>query len=223
FEGSMNEAPVWSVDGSEIIYASRDTPSERAAIYRRRADGNGPRQLVARLDGDADPGAVSADSRWVAATLWNRPGGNPQIWAVPLVPGEKAHPLLAGEPGTHDPRISPDGRWLAYTSSESGRDEIYVVPFAGGGGKWQVTTVGGHSSRWSPDGAHLDYLTSDNILTEVDVKSGGGFEIGAARALFRLDVNPVSSSDYDLTADGRVIANGGEADPTPLTLVANWR
>jgi hypothetical protein len=55
------------------------------------------------------------------------------------------------------------------------------------------------------------------------VKSGGGFEIGAARALFRLDVNPVSSSDYDLTADGRVIANGGEADPTPLTLVANWR
>jgi len=223
FEGSMNEAPVWSVDGSEIIYASRDTPSERAAIYRRRADGNGPRQLVARLDGDADPGAVSADSRWVAATLWNRPGGNPQIWAVPLVPGEKAHPLLAGEPGTHDPRISPDGRWLAYTSSESGRDEIYVVPFAGGGGKWQVTTSGGHSSRWSPDGAHLDYLTSDNILTEVDVKSGGGFEIGAARALFRLDVNPVSSSDYDLTADGRVIANGGEADPTPLTLVANWR
>lgn len=223
FEGSMNEAPVWSVDGNEIIYASRDTPSERAAIYRRRADGNGPRQLVARLDGDADPGAVSADGRWVAATLWNRPGGNPQIWAVPLVPGEKAHPLLAGEPGTRDPRISPDGRWLAYTSSESGRDEIYVVPFVGGGGKWQVTTAGGHSSRWSPDGTHLDYLTSDNILTEVDVKSGGGFEIGAARALFRLDVNPVSSSDYDLTADGRVIANGGEADPTPLTLVANWR
>ncbi len=223
FEGSMNEAPVWSVDGSEILYASRDTPSERAAIYRRRGDGNGPRQLVARLDGDADPGSVSADGRWVVATLWNRPQVNPQIWAVPLVPGEKAHPLLAGALGTHDPRISPDGRWLAYTSSESGRDEIYVVPFAGGGGKWQVTTAGGHSSRWSPDGAHLDYLTGDNILTEVDVKSGGGFEIGAARALFRLDVNPVSSSDYDLTADGRVIANGGEADPTPLTLVANWR
>jgi Tol biopolymer transport system component len=223
FEGSMNEAPVWSVDGSEIIYASRDTPSERAAIYRRRADGNGPRQLVARLDGDADPGAVSADGRWVAATLWHEPGVNPRIWAVPLVPGEKAHPLLAGEIAAHDPRISPDGRWLAYTSNESGRDEIYVIPFLGGGGKWQLTTAGGHSSRWSPDGTHLDYLTSDNVLTEVDVKSGGGFEIGAARALFRLDVNPVSSSDYDVTADGRVIVNGGEADPSPLTLIANWR
>lgn len=222
FEGSMNEAPVWSADGSEIIYAARDTPAERAAIYRRRADGNGPRQLVARLDGDADPGAVSADGHWVVATLWTRPGVS-QLWAVPLVPGDNAHPLLGGALGTRDPRISPDGRWLAYTSSESGRDEIYVVPFVGGGGKWQVTTAGGHSSRWSPDGSHIDYLTSDNILTEVDVKSGGGFEIGAARALFRLDVNPVSSSDYDLTADGRVIANGGEADPTPLTLVANWR
>ncbi|MEA2236756.1 MAG: eukaryotic-like serine/threonine-protein kinase [Thermoanaerobaculia bacterium] len=223
FEGSMNEAAVWSADGSEIIYAARDTPSEKAAIYRRRADGNGPRQLVARLDGDADPGAVSADGRWVAATLWRGRGVNPQIWAVPLVPNEKAHAVIAGEFATHDPRISPDGRWLAYTSNESGRDEIYVVPFLGNGGKWQVTTAGGHSSRWSPDGTHLDYLTSDNVLTEVDVKSGGGFEIGAARTLFRLDVNPVSSSDYDLTADGRVVANGGEADPSPLTLVANWQ
>jgi Tol biopolymer transport system component/predicted Ser/Thr protein kinase len=222
FEG-LNEAPVWSADGNEIIYASRDARPEKAAIYRRRADGNGPRQLVVRLEGDADPGAVSADGRWVAATLWRGPGVNPQIWAVPLVPGEKAHPLIAREVASHDPRISPDGRWLAYTSNESGREEIYVVPFLGGGGKWQVTTAGGHSSRWSPDGTHLDYLTSDNVLTEVDVKSAGGFEIGAARALFRLDVNPVSSSDYDLTADGRVIANGGEADPSPLTLVANWR
>jgi eukaryotic-like serine/threonine-protein kinase len=223
FEGSMNEAPVWSADGSEIIYAARDAPSELAAIYRRRADGNGARQLVARLSGDTDPGSVSPDGRWVAATLWRGRGANPQIWAVPLVPGEPPRPIIATEFATHDPRISPDGRWLAYTSNESGRDEIYVVPFLGGGGKWQVTTVGGHSSRWSPDGAHLDYLTSDNVLTEVDVKSGGGFEIGASRGLFRLDVNPVSSSDYDLAADGRVVVNGGEADPSPLTLVTNWR
>jgi Tol biopolymer transport system component len=223
FEGSMNEAPVWSAGGDEIIYAARDAPSERAAVYRRRADGNGPRLLVARLDGDADPGSVSADGRWVAITLWRGRGVNPHIWAVPLVPGEKPHAVIEGEFATHDPRVSPDGRWMAYTSNESGRDEIYVVPFAGGGGKWQLTTAGGHSSRWSPDGTHLDYLTSDNVLTEVDVKSGGGFEIGAARSLFRLDVNPVSSSDYDIAADGRVIANGGEADPSPLTLVANWR
>ena len=222
FEGSMNEAPVWSADGSEIIYAARDARAELAAVYRRRADGNGPRQLVARLGGDADPGSVSPDGRWVAVSLW-RAGPNPQIWVVPLVPGEQPRSLIAGEFAAHDPRISPNGRWLAYTSSESGRDEIYVVPFLGSGGKWQVTTGGGHSARWSPDGAHLDYLTNDNTLTEVDVQSSGGFAITATRARFRLDANPISSSDYDLAADGRVIANGGEADTSPLTVVANWR
>jgi WD40 repeat protein len=222
FEGSMNEAPVWSADGSEIIYAARGEPSERNAIYRRRADGNGPRQLVARLSGDADPGSVSPDGRWTAVSLWTDPA-NPQIWALPLVPGEQPRSLTAGKFAAHDPRISPDGRWLAYTSNENGRDEIYVVPFLGPGGKWQVTTAGGHSSRWSPDGAHLDYLTSDNTLTEVDVQKGSSFGVTATRPRFRLDVNPVSSSDYDLAPDGRVIANGGEADPSPLTVVANWR
>ncbi len=221
FEGSGNEAPVWSADGNEIIYASRDTPAEKAAIYRRRADGNGPRQLVARLNGDADPGASSPDGRWVVVSLWENPT-TPQIWAVPLVAGEQPRALIAGQFGAHDPRISPDGRWLSYTSNESGREEIYVVPFPGSGGKWQVTTGGGRSSRWSPDGKHLDYLTSDNTLTEVDLQSGGGFAITATRPRYRLDVNPVSSSDYDLAPDGRVIANGGEADPSPLTLVANW-
>jgi Tol biopolymer transport system component len=222
FEGSMNEAPVWSPDGSEIIYAARDAPNERASIYRRRADGNGPRQLVARLSGDADPGSVSPDGRWVAVSLWTNPAA-PQIWAVPLVAGEQPRSLIAGKFAAHDPRISPDGRWLAYTSNESGRDEIYVIPFLGTGGKWQVTTGGGHSARWSPDGAHLDYLTADNTLTEVDVQTRGGFAVTATRPRYRLDVNPVSSSDYDLAADGRVIANGGEADPSPLTVVANWR
>jgi eukaryotic-like serine/threonine-protein kinase len=222
FEGSMNEAPVWSHDGSEIIYAARDQPTERAAIYRRRADGNGPRQLVGRLDGDADPGAVSADGRWVAVSLWRNPAA-PQIWAVPLIAGAQPRSLIAGDFAAHDPRISPDGRWLAYTSNESGRDEIYVVPFLGTGGKWQVTTSGGHSSRWSPDGLHLDYLTADNTLTEVDVQTATTFAITATRPRYRLDVNPVSSSDYDLALDGRVIANGGEADPSPVTVVANWR
>jgi Tol biopolymer transport system component/predicted Ser/Thr protein kinase len=222
FEGSMNEAPVWSANGNEIIYAARDAPTELAAIYRRRADGNGPRQLVARLGGDADPGSTSPDGRWVVVSLW-RARANPQIWAVPLVPGEQPRAIIAGDFAAHDPRISPDGRWLAYTSNESGRDEIYVIPFLGSGGKWQVTTNGGHSSRWSPDGAHLDYLTTENTLTEVDVQSGGGFVVTATRARFGLDVNPGSSSDYDLAADGRVIANGGEADPSPLTVIANWR
>ena len=219
FEGSGNEAPVWSADGTEIIYAARDAPNQRASIYRRRADGNGPRQLVARLSGDADPGSVSPDGRWVAVSLWTNPAA-PQIWAVPLVPGAQPRPVIAGTFAAHDPRISPDGRWLAYTSNESGRDEI---PFLGPGGKWQVTTAGGHSARWSPDGAHLDYLTADNTLTEVDVQSRGGFAVTATRPRYRLDVNPVSSSDYDLAPDGRVIANGGEADPSPVTVVVNWR
>jgi Tol biopolymer transport system component len=222
FEGSMNEAPVWSHDGSEIIYAARDEPAERAAIYRRRADGNGPRQLVARLAGDADPGSVSPDGKWVAVSLWQNPAA-PQIWAVPLTPGDPPRAIITGDFAAHDPRISADGRWLAYTSNESGRDEIYVVPFLGTGAKWQVTTTGGHSSRWSPDGAHLDYLTADNTLTEVDVQTATTFAITATRPRYRLDVNPVSSSDYDLTSDGRVIANGGEADPSPVTVIANWR
>lgn len=222
FEGSMNEAPVWSADGSEIIYGARDNTGELAAIYRRAANGNGPRQLVARLGGDADPGSVSPDGKWVAISLWP-PHASPEVWSVPLVAGETSRRIIAGAFAAHDPRISTDGRWLAYTSNESGRDEIYVVPFLGGAGKWQVSTSGGHSARWSPDGQHLYYLTPDNVLTEVDVKSAAAFAVSGTRSLFRLDVNPISSSDYDVAPDGRIIANAGEADPSPLTLVVNWK
>jgi serine/threonine-protein kinase len=178
FAGEENATPVWSPDGQRIVYSSR----EKGGPYNLwwiRADGGGNAQ---RLTQSKVPQAASSwrsDGKVIAFTQDN-PGTNLDIMTLP-VEGDEKSGWRPGEPKTFlnsssaeaEPIFSPDGRWLAYESSESGSYEVYVRPFPGPGGKWQISTGGGVLPRWSRNGKELFYRTTDSKIMVVTYAGSG--------------------------------------------------
>jgi Tol biopolymer transport system component len=122
--------------------------------------------------------------------------------------------------------FSPDGRFVAYSSDEAGRSEVYVTPFPGLGAKWQVSPAGGQQPRWSRDGRELFYVDPANHLTVMDVvPSGAGVEFGAPRRLFQIYGSFKTVIRYDLAPDGRrllVSRDATDDSAAPLTLITDW-
>jgi len=121
--------------------------------------------------------------------------------------------------------LSPDGRWIVYVSDESGRNEVYVVPFPGPGGRWQVSTAGGHWPRWRRDGREIFYLDPTTRLMAADVDGRGAeFDIGAVRPLFEARLVLNQRYMYDVSPDGQRFPVNTLVDtaPQPITLVVNW-
>ena len=122
--------------------------------------------------------------------------------------------------------FSPDGRWVAYVSNESGTNEVFVASFPDPSGKWQISTGGGTNPRWSGDGQELFYLAADNKMVAVEIDGGGSnLEVGQALPLFQAQVNPGGWEAYDVSADGqRFLINTGSGMTvlSPITLVLNW-
>ncbi len=128
-----------------------------------------------------------------------------------------------GNNGQSDSRFSPDGRFLAYDSDESGRFEVYVQAFPGPGGKWQVSSAGGNIPHWRGDGKELFYLSLDNKIMAVPLETTPAFHAGAPAPLFA--VHPGAGAVYDVAADGkRFLVNSLPADQgsPPLSLLVNW-
>jgi serine/threonine-protein kinase len=126
------------------------------------------------------------------------------------------------------PRFSPDGRWLAYLSNESGRFEIYVQPYPGPGGKWQISTEGGTEPVWNPNGRELFYRSGDKMFA-VDVATQPGFSAGKPRMLFegKYEPAPATFPNYDVSADGQhflmlKLMEQAEEAPTQINVVLNW-
>jgi dipeptidyl aminopeptidase/acylaminoacyl peptidase len=169
----------------------------------------------------------SPDGKWIVVSR-GRPA---DLWLVPVgAPGAAVQYLHSGFNKTQA-QVSPDGRWMAYTTYESGRDEVYVDSFPTGGHRRQVSVSGGMQARWKRNGGELFYLTPDQTLMTVPVTSGPGrFEYGRATPLFRTRLVPTGSqipgwlTMYDVTADGqRFLLNGAPAAPEPpITVVLNW-
>jgi Tol biopolymer transport system component len=149
---------------------------------------------------------------------------NLQIWFADLASGRKCTAFQTSALFQSDSRISPDGRWLAFTSDESGRTEVYVVPFPSGTGKWQVSVAGGGLPRWRGDGRELYYLAVDNKIMAAPVQADSSFRAGSPVPLFAIHPN-LGSGVFDVAADGkRFLVNSLPADLSspPLTLIANW-
>jgi Tol biopolymer transport system component len=123
-------------------------------------------------------------------------------------------------------RFSPDGKWFAYSSNESGKQQVYVLPLSGNRGKWQVSTEGGIRPHWSRDGKVVYYISTDSKMMAVDVSARGDvFNAGAPRVLFPVKLKAIPGNAFDPTPDGkRFIINtpAEQAEVIPLTLVQNW-
>jgi hypothetical protein len=149
------------------------------------------------------------------------------LWVLPLFGERRPEPFARTDFQESGGRFSPDGRWIAYTSNESGRFEVYVQSFPASGGKWQVSNGGGASPRWRRDGRELFYLSADGKLMAVEVDgSSDTFEADVPGPLFEPRVGSISGdSPYDVAADGRrflVKVLVEETAPAPVTVVLNW-
>jgi Tol biopolymer transport system component len=213
-----NNAPVWSADGKWIAYFSlRDGKS---TIYRKPSDGSGAEELLVADDRGVIPTDWSRDGKML---LYHRGplGGPNDLWLFPLE-GERKPRMLLAHAG--DGVLSPDGHWLAYDSIESGSPEVYVVPFGGGAGKWQVSPSGGGIPQWSGDGKELYYMDGTSSIQAVAVKQeGGALQFGAPQALVsRLTI--LSVPFFSVTPDGKkiLVAHVAQQVSPSVTVVTNF-
>jgi Tol biopolymer transport system component len=214
--------PIWSPDGKQIVFSC-----ERNGYFSLCLKPSSGVQEQALLSEAADdtPTSWSRDGRYIAYSRLAIPGNTrSDVWILPLFGDRKPFPFLASPAEENDATFSPDGKWMAYMSYESGRNEIYVTSFPTRSSKWQVSTSGGREPRWRADGKELFYFSSDNVLTAVEVKtSTSGLELGVARPLFTIQLRAFRGA-FDVSADGRhflVNAIANENLP-PLMLVTNW-
>src|SRR5215813_3127910 len=189
--------------------------------------GAGKEVLLLKTDLTKNPTDWSADGRYILYTV-NDPKTKFELWVLPLFGDQKPFPFLQTEFNERFGRFSPDGRWIAYASDESGDWQVYVQNFPAGGGKWQVSTNGGSFPAWRRDGKELYYVSPDKKVMAVDVKGAGGtFERGVPKALFDLKVSSFVSiqARFAVTADGqRFLVNNtiGENASSPIAVVLNW-
>jgi eukaryotic-like serine/threonine-protein kinase len=225
FDPAQDLFAVWSPDGSRIVFGSdREGPRN---LYQRSAKGADKEELLLKSDFNAYPVDWSHDGRYIAYVI-NDPKTKIDVWVLPVTGDQKPFPFAKTEASERGARFSPDGKWLAYVSDESGVPQIYVETFPSSGGKWQVSTSGGYHIAWRQDGKELFYVAADRKMMAVDIKGeGANFEAGPPTPLFELRVPNYTGSQaqFAVTPDGQkfLIANThGENKSEPITVALNW-
>jgi serine/threonine-protein kinase len=222
FEGSVNVAPVWTPDGKRIAFGSdKDGPLN---IYWEMADGSGGLERLTPSEYPQGPYSWSPNGELLAFGQY-QPG--PEIWVLRLS-DRKAQPFLQTPAVSGAAQFSPDGRWMAYVSDESGRQEIYVQPYPGPGGKWQISTGGGNEPIWNRNGRELFYRSGDKLMA-VDVTSQPSFSVGKTKMLFegRYVETTLTFPFYDVSPDGQkflMLKPTDQKQPalTQINVVLNW-
>ncbi len=218
---------TWSVDSKTLYYSSNTKGANH--IYSKRADGSGSEETVlATPESSEIPYCLSPDGHYLVYTrrLLNDPGGNVDIWALPLMGDRKPFPVVQTPFADAGPAVSPAGKWMAYQNNESGRTEVYLTAFPDGGARWQASTNGGADPRWRWDGKELYFLDPTDNLMAVDVDiSGGTPRLGVPHTLFQAIGVQRQVGSYVVTGDGKkFLINSGSTQQgnEPLTLVQNW-
>lgn len=224
--GPIGQAdPIWSLDGKTIFYSSG---AAATYIVAKAADGSTPERIVLQeKDTREFPESFSPDGRYLVylrKALQNET--NYHIWVLPLFGDGKPFPIVQSTFEERFPEVSPDGKWMAYQSNESGRWETYITAFPGGGAKWQVSSIGGASPQWRGDSRELFYLDPSDNLVAVDVNaSGSAIQLGTPHILFQAVGIQRDYGPFNVTADGKkFLLNSGnlKEGSDPFTLVQNW-
>jgi Tol biopolymer transport system component/tRNA A-37 threonylcarbamoyl transferase component Bud32 len=211
--------PVWSADGSKVVYRSdRKGPPD---IYEITPGAPGSEREVLALPGVQDPEDVSRDGRFLMYLNDTQMAAS-DVWLLPLFGDRKPVPWLKTRFAVTSPRFSPDGRWIAYESDESGDPEVYVARTEGAGEKQRLSTAGGRLPRWRRDGKELDYVTPDGFLMAVPISFGTRLEAGTPVQLFHAEA---VIENYDVTPDGSrflVSTPSEKVRESPIRVIVNW-
>ena len=218
-------AAVWSPNGREIVFQSRR--GGHFDLYRKAADGAGAEAVVIADATEKSATSWSPDGRFILYQALGARSGL-DIWVLPLFGDKKPFPFVATPYEERFARFSPDGRWVLYASSESGVSEIYVAPFPGPGGKWQISSAGGLYPRWHPNGKEVFFVSFDGKMMSATITTGAGsVRVDALRPLFDVRVPQGLQRDfYDVSPDGQrflMVVPDEETSSTSLTLIVNWR
>ena len=214
---------VWSRDGTRLAYRSAGA---KIGVWVKQLSGLEPEKRIAEVEGQADfvPNSWSLDDQQILAT---NQGSSSHLILLPAA-GGTVTPFLAGKGSQTNGIISPDGKWVAYASDESGDSEVYVSTFPGGQGKWQVSRGGGTEPRWRGDNKEIFYIGAKGMLMSVPVSNQTGFSTGTPVALFQTRGRaPISSTDvftYDVAKDGNRFLVNRYVKPehvVPLTILLN--
>ncbi len=227
FDPASDDVGVWSPDGATLVYGS-ETGNVPANVYTMRSAGGQEPEPILKSDDAKIPATVTPDGKTLVYSRQNLQKGTVDVWTVALDGDHQTKSFLETNFNNFQPALSPDGRWLAYASNETGRYEVYLRSFPEGGATVQVSAAGGAQPRWRRDGRELFYLALDGTLTAVPVRLQAAPDVGAAKALFRIPslfslVN-TTTPQYDVTADGQrfLVIAPVEGKVTPLTIVLNW-
>jgi len=217
-----NDFPLWTPDGKRVVFQS--DRNNAMGFYWKQADGTGPEEELLRVPRDHQviANSFSPDGKWLVYTDFDPTTGR-DLWLLPVTGDRKPQAFLRTPFNEDDAVISLDGKWISYTSNESGRNEVYVQPFPGPGGKVQVSTEGGEAARWAHNGRELFYRNGNKMLVAAYTTSPG-FSPQAARQLF--EGNFMDSLQYGVSLDDQrlVMVHSGEKEGTPrqLNVVVNW-
>jgi eukaryotic-like serine/threonine-protein kinase len=231
FDPGQDEAPLWSHDGRSILWLS--DRGGKNSFYVKASDESGiEKTLSAAMGVDLSfasaPCDWSSDGRFLLFTDLQE-GTVLHLWVMPMTGDRKPYRFLPGDAADVEGQFSPDGHWVAYSSNESGRWQVYVASFPSSESKYQISTDGGQQPRWRGDGKELFFLSRDRKLMVVSVKTGSTFGLSAPAALFETRAHePLTAEEfftYDVTADGqRFLINTipEQNNPPPADVILNW-
>jgi Tol biopolymer transport system component len=222
FNRLASTVPIWSPDAARLVFSSPRNSARN--LYMKNSDGSQEEKLIVQgtFAGNNFPNDWSRDGKYI---LYAR---DADLWFL-TIPELRSTLFLKAPSIVRNGQFSPDGKWVAYASNETGKWEIYVTSFPEARGKWQVSSGGGEQPRWRGDGKELFYLSSDAKMMAVPVTTGASFDAGTPVALFQATPRqPVPLYDlfaYDVSRDGQrflILTQLEQAETTPMSVILNW-